>query len=178
VLGEYGFGYGFVPDAAGAPALLAYGPGRFRAAVQTVRFRLMTNGEILARTMFVVARPDKIAAVDVDPIGWSMQLADLVTFRMASRLMSPVLAMADRIPLHARDFDPVAAYIRLANVLTAELAENHLGISKAAVEKRMLFQHLRAHQEVLHRSLRIWRMVPDWTAHATLPGFCSRGVEC
>jgi hypothetical protein len=178
VLGEYGFGYGFVPYAPGGPALLAYGPGRFRAAVQALRFRLMANGEIHARATFVVARPDKIAAVDVDPIGWSMQLADLVTFRMASRLMSPVLAMADRFPLHARDFDPVAAYIRMANTLTAGLAENHLGISKAAVEKRMLFQHLRAHQEMLHRSLRVWRMVPDWTAHAKLPGFCHRGVGC
>jgi hypothetical protein len=178
VLGEYGFGYGFVRYAPGGPALLAYGPGRFRAAVQALRFRLMTNGEIRARTTFVVARPDRIAAVDVDPIGWSVQLADLVTFRMASRLMSPVLAMADRLPLHARDFDPVAAYLWTANTLTAGLAENYLGLSKVAVEKRVLFQHLRAHQEMLHRSLRIWRMVPDWTAHAKLPGFCHRGVGC
>ena len=178
VLGHYGFGYAFVPYASGGPGLLAYGPGRFRAAVQAVSFKLMANGEIRARTMFVVARPDKIAAVDVDPIGWSVQLADLVTFRMASRLMGPVLAMADRLPLHARDFDPVAAYIWMANTMTAGMAENYLGISKAALEKRMLFQHLRSHQEMLHRSLRIWRMVPDWTAHAKLPDFCHRGMGC
>jgi hypothetical protein len=46
------------------------------------------------------------------------------------------------------------------------------------VEKRMLFQHLRAHQEMRHRSQRMWRMVPDWAAQAKLPGFCYQGVEC
>lgn len=174
VLGEYGFACAFVPYA--SAGLLAYGPGRFRAAVQRVSFTLMADGEIRARTQFVATRPDKIAAVDVDPIGWSVQLADLVTFRMASRLMSPLLAMADRLPLHARDFDPVAAYIWMANAVTAGMAENYLGISKFALEKRMLFQQLKADQEMLHRSLRVWRMVPDWTAPGKLPDFCHRGI--
>ena len=83
--------------------------------------------------------------MDVDPIGWGVHLADLVTFRITSRLMSPLLAMTDRPPVHANGFDPVAAYIWMANTLTGGMAEKHFGISKAVLEKRMLLQRFKEH---------------------------------
>jgi hypothetical protein len=168
VVADYGFGYALVPDS----------QGRFHTAMQTVRFRLMADGEIRARAVSVVNRPDRITAIDVDPIGWGVQLADLMTFRMASRVMSPMLAVTDRLPLRTHGLDPIAAYIWIANTLTGGMAEKHFGISKAELEKRMLLQHYRHHHEMLQRSLQVWRMVPDWTAHARLPDYCQAEVGC
>ena len=178
VLAEYGFGYAFVPYAPDGPGVLAWGPGHLRAAIQRVSFRLLSDGEIRARAVFIVNRPDRIAAVDVDPIGWGMRLADLVTLRMASWLMSPVLTMTDRLPLRANGVDPIAAYIWMANTMTGGMAEKHFGISKTVLEKRMLLQRFKQHHEMLHSSLQIWRMVPDWTAHDELPEYCRRGAAC
>jgi hypothetical protein len=163
-LAEYGYGFAFVPNPAGKTGMLANRSGYVHCGVQTITFRLTADGEIRARTLFVVNRPDRIAAVDVDPIGWGLQVADRVTFRMASRIVSPVLAMTERLPLKASRVDPVAAYLWMANAMTGGLAEKHLGLSKAVLEKRMLLAHFKQHEDMLHRLLQVWRMVPDWTS--------------
>jgi hypothetical protein len=133
-------------------------------------FRLTADGEIRARALLVVNRPERIAAVDVDPIGWGLQVADLITFRMASRVVSPMLAMTDRLPLKAGQVDPIATYLWMANAMTGGLAEKHLGLSKAVLEKRMLLAHFKQQEETLHRLLQVWRMVPDWTATEPILG--------
>ncbi len=167
---EYGYGFAFVPSSPSKPGILANRAGYVRAGVQTITFRLTADGEIRARALFVVNRPDRIAAVDVDPIGWGLQVADLVTFRMASRVVSPLLAMTDRLPLKASRVDPIAAYMWMANAITGGLAEKHLGLSKAVLEKRMLLAHFKQQQEMLHRLLQVWRRVPDWTAEHVIFG--------
>jgi hypothetical protein len=181
VLGEYGFGYAFVPYAP-EPGMIAYGPGHFAAAIQTVDFKVMEDGEIRVRASFVVNRPNKIANVDVAPLDWSFQLADLMTFNMASRLMGPVMApmkaMADRLPLtRVNGVDPISAYIWMANALTGGLAEKRFGISKSVLEKRMLVQHFMQHYEMLINSLLVWRTVADWTEHERLPDYCRTGAS-
>jgi hypothetical protein len=178
ILGEYGYGYSFVPFAVHPGGPIAYGPGHFAAAIQTVHFKVADDGEIRARAVFVVNRPDKIAQIDIDPIGWGFQMADLMTFNMASRFMNPLKAAADRLPLRVNGLDPIAAYIWMANTMTGGMAGRQLGISKEVLEKRMLVQHFMQHYALLINSLLVWRLVPDWTDADKLPDFCTQGIKC
>jgi hypothetical protein len=179
VLGRYGLCYAFVPYAPpDGPPVVAYGPGHFAAAIQTFDFTLKEDGEIRVLAAFVVSRPNKITNVDIAPVDWAVQLADKVTFGTASRLMSPVKAVADRLPLRVNGVDPISAYIWMINAMTGGLAARRFGISRVSLEKRMLLQHFMQHYEMLNASLLAWRMVADWTDHERLPAFCREGVAC
>jgi hypothetical protein len=177
VRAQYGFGYAFVPYAPD-PGMIAYGPGHFAAAIQTVDFRVMDSGEVRVRAAFVVNRPDKIAKVDIAPLDWGVRLADIMTFNMASKVMKPVQAMANRLPLRIEGLDPIAAYIWLANTMTGGMAARDFGISKLSLEKRMLVQHFVQHYEMLINSLLVWRAIPDWTDHEHMPPNCRQGTPC
>jgi hypothetical protein len=172
VLGQYGFGYAFVPYSPDGPGVIAYGPGHFTAAIQNVDFTIVSDGEIRVRTAFVVNRPGKIAQVDIDPIDWSFRFADMLTFGIASRVMAPVKTVADTLPLRVSGLDPISTYIWMANTVTGGMAATRLGYSKSVLEKRMLVQHFLQNYEMLRSSLLVWRTVPDWTDDATLPAFC------
>jgi len=177
VLGEYGYGYAFIPYApAGGMEMLAYGPGHFAAAFQSLYFRVMDSGDIRVRGVFIVNRPDKVAKIDIDPIDWSFRLADLVTFNMASRFMSPVKDIAEKLPLRISGIDPVGTYISMVNYLSGGRAAQQLGHSMSVLEKRMLLQHFMQHYEMLINSLMVWRKVVDWTDSANLPDYCRRGA--
>jgi hypothetical protein len=178
VLGQYGFGYAFLPYAPGGPGVIAYGPGHFAAAIQNVDFTVMADGEIRVRAAFVVNRPNQIAHVDIDPIEWSFRLADMLTFGTASRVMAPVKAIADTLPLRVSGVDPISTYIWMANAVTGGMAGRRLGHSKTVLEKRMLVQHFMQHYDMLTSSLLVWRMVADWTDHERLPAFCREGAAC
>jgi hypothetical protein len=177
VLGEYGYGYAFVPYAP-HPGPIAYGPGHFSAAVQSLHFRVMESGEIRARAAFIVNRPQQIAKIDIDPINWGFQMADMMTFNMASRVMNPLKELTGRLPLRVSGIDPIAAYIWMANTMTGGLASKQLGISKEVLEKRMLVQHFMQHYAMLINSLLVWRLIPDWTDQERLPEFCNKGFRC
>jgi hypothetical protein len=175
VLGEYGFGYGLLPYAP-QPDLFAYGPGHFDVGYQSFVFRVLTNGEIRAEAEFVVNRPDKMLSIDVDPIAWGFKAADRMTGNLASRVMSPLKALAERLPLRLSGVDPVSMYISAANALSGGLAASQLGISKTQLEKFMLMRHFIQHRQMLISSQLVWRMVPDWTDADALPEFCHRGL--
>ena len=174
VMAEYGFGYGFVPYAP-EPSVIAYGPGRFAAAVKTIRFRLHDDGRIMVRAVFVVNRPEAIAKVDVDPLGWTMDLADKATFNMASGVISPLKHLADSLPLRVNGIDPFETYIWLANTLTGGRAGSQLDITKESLERRMMVQHFMQHYELLTNAADIWRQVDDWAAADALPAYCQTG---
>jgi len=135
----------------------------------------MLDGEIRVRAAFVVNRPTKIASMDVAPVDWSFQIADMMTFNMASRVMAPMKAIAQRLPLRVTGLDPISAYIWMANTITGGMAAQRLGISKEVLEKRMLVQHFMQHYEMLINSLLVWRLVPDWTDADRLPEYCRTG---
>ena len=177
VLGEYGYGYAFMPYAPpGGPDVIAYGPGHFAAAFQSVHFKVMNSGDIRVRASFIVNRPDKVAKIDIDPIAWSFQLADLVTFNMASRMMSPVKYAAGKLPLRLSGIDPIGTYISMANYLSGGRAARQLGHSMLVLEKRMLLQHFMQHYEMLINSLLVWRKIVDWTDAESLPEYCRHGA--
>lgn len=177
VRARYGFGYAFMPYVP-APDMIAYGPGHFAAAIQTVDFSVMDDGEIRVRAAFVVNRPDKIAAMDIAPVDWGMRLADLMTFNLASKVMKPVLSAAGRLPLKISGLDPVSSYIWLLNTMTGGIAARDFGISKLSLERRMLVQHFVQHYEMLSHSLLAWRAIADWTDHERLPEHCRLGTRC
>jgi hypothetical protein len=177
VLGEYGYGYAFMPYAPpGGPDIVAYGPGHFAAAFQSVHFKVMESGDIRVRASFIVNRPEKVAKINIDPIDWTFRLADLVTFNMASRLMGPVKDVADRLPLRISGIDPIGTYISVANYVSGGRAAQQLGHSMSVLEKRMLLQHFMQHYEMLINSLLVWRKIVDWTDGANLPDYCREGV--
>ena len=146
------------------------------AAFQSVHFTLMESGDIRARAAFIVNRPQHVARVDIDPVGWGFQLADLMTFNMASRVMAPVKQVAERLPLRVTGVDPIGVYISVANFLSAGRAASELGHSMTVLEKRMLMQHFMQHYEMLINSLLAWRKVSDWTDAAKVPEYCRKGL--
>ncbi|HSL21243.1 MAG TPA: hypothetical protein VK886_06890 [Vicinamibacterales bacterium] len=176
VLGEYGFGYGLLPYSPD-PSIFAYGPGRFGAGFQSFAFQVLRNGEIRAKAVFVVNRPDKILSIDVDPIDWGFRVADLMTLNLASTVMAPFKAIAKQLPLRLSNVDPISLYISTANLVSGGLAERRLGISKTQLEKHMLLRHFLQHRQMLITSLLVWRMVADWTDVKALPDFCHRGFS-
>ena len=178
VLGEYGYGYAFMPYAPGGPdEMIQYGPGHFAAAFQSVYFKVETSGEIKVRASFVVNRPDKVARVNIDPVSWSFQLADLMTFNLASKVMAPVKDVAGRLPLRISGVDPIATYISVANFVSGGRAARDLGHSMSVLEKRMLVQHFMQHYEMLNTSLVAWRKIADWTDERTVPASLRQGVR-
>ena len=88
VLGEYGFGYGFIhnPD----PSSLAFGPGQFEAAYKTFRFRILETGEVQVHMEFVVNRPTaalrvSFAGAHFDPVYPAIDAINLFTGGYAAK---------------------------------------------------------------------------------------------
>jgi hypothetical protein len=176
VAARCGLGVAFVPYAPENPGMIAYGPGHLAAAIQNIDFTLLDDGEIRARAAFIVNRPKQMARVDFDPIEWTLKLADVLTFGAASRVMSPVKSIAGTLPLRVSGVDPIATSIWIVNAILRGTADGELAHSKTLFEQRMLAQHAQQHREMLTRSLRVWRMVPDWMDEDRLPPFCREGA--
>lgn len=175
VLGEYGFGYGLLPYTPD-DTIFAYGPGKFAAGFQSFVFQVLKTGEIRAKAVFVVNRPDRILSIDLDPVEWGFQVADMMTFNLASAAMAPLKNLAKQLPLRLADLDPVSLYISTVNTMSGGMAARQFGISKVQLEKHMLHRHFVQHREMLITSQFVWRMVPDWTDRGALPDFCHRGL--
>ena len=173
VLGSYGIGYAFIknPD----QGLIAYGPGQFDAAFESIQFNVHASGEIRVRMVFVVNRPRQIANVAIDPIGWSNRMVDIFSLGMASRIFGPVKDFFDQVPLKFGSFDPVYGYVALANSLTSGWAGNALCISREQLDKDFLVQHFMQHYQAVVGSLLTWRQIRDWLDAANLPPWVVMG---
>lgn len=172
-LGRYGIGYSFIRDP--SEGLIGYGPGQFKAAIELINFEVSTRGEIRVSMIFVVNRPERIANVSLNPVDWSLRLADLFSFGMTSRLLAPVRNTFERIPVSTDSFDPVYGFISLANALTANQAAQQLCISREQLEKDFLAQHFTQHYVTIVGSLLTWRQIPDWLDSAALPEWVVKG---
>lgn len=173
LLGRYGLGYAFVREL--TPSLTAYGPGEFRAAIETFRFDVLESGEIRVRMVFVADRPQRVANIPIDPVNWSFSLADLFSFGLASRLFSPVKNVLDRLPTNVTTIDPVFPSISLVNALTGNRAAETLCISRETLEVEFLVKHFMQHYETLVGSLLTWRQVRDWLDSAAIPEWVVAG---
>jgi hypothetical protein len=175
VIGDYALGYAFIKTP--RSGFLAYGPGRFEAAVEAIRFRVLGSGQIRVHMVFVANRPGSIASVSIDPIDWGIWTADWLSGGAASRVLRPVRDVLDRRPVRLGTFDPVYSYVSLANAVTGGLAAQQLCISRQALDKQFLVQHFKQHYQTLVGSLLTWRQIPDWTDEASLPEWVITGAS-
>lgn len=173
LLGRYGLGYAFVKEL--TPGLTAYGPGEFRAAIETFRFDVLESGETRVRMVFVADRPQRVANIPLDPVNWSFSLADFFSFGLTSRLLAPVKNMIDRLPANVTTFDPVFPSISFVNALTRNQAADALCISRQTLEVEFLIKHFMQHYQTLVGSLSTWRQVRDWLDGAALPEWIVAG---
>jgi hypothetical protein len=172
VLGEYGVGYAFIKNP--LQGLIAYGPGEFDAAFESIRFRILDSGRITVRMVFVANLPTAVANVVIDPVEWSFRVADLFSFGMASRLFGPLRVILGRLPLQLR-FDPVLSYVAAANSLSGDAAARQLCISREQLDKLFLLQHFRQHYQTIIGALLTWRQVPNWLDEKNLPPWAISG---
>lgn len=175
VLGRYGFGYAFVRNA--SVGMLAYGPGEFDAAIELIHFHVLASGETRARLVFVVNRPDRIVNATLDPVGLGFGAADLFSFGLASTIFRPLRGALERVSPRLGPFDPVNAYVTLANQLTGGLAAENLCISREQLERDFLVQHFMQHYQMLTGALLTWRRTPDWLDPEALPKSAVTGLD-
>ncbi|HVT19294.1 MAG TPA: hypothetical protein VHQ90_24335 [Thermoanaerobaculia bacterium] len=178
VLGRYGFGYAFIKNP--APGVIAFGPGEFDAAFETIVFEVHDSiaddpGLVDVEMVFVVNRPERIVNVSLDPLGWGMRLADLMSFGMTSRLLAPVQGSFKLLPRSA-GIDPIFAFIDLANLLTCGRAKEELCLSREQIEFTFLVLHFMQHYTMANGSLLVWREVADWTNPAKVPRWAKTGT--
>jgi hypothetical protein len=172
VLGEYGVGYAFIKNP--LQGLIAYGPGEFDAAFESIRFRILDSGRIMVRMVFVANLPTAVANVVIDPVDWTFRAADLFSFGLASRLFRPLRVILGRLPLQVH-FDPVLSYVAAANLLSGNAAARQLCISREQLDKLFLLQHFMQHYQTIIGALLTWRQVPDWLDEKNLPPWAISG---
>ena len=80
-------------------------------------------------------------------------------------------------PLRLGQFNPVYAYIDVANALTFGQAGARLCITRDQLDKRFLVQHFMQHYQAITGSLLTWRQVPDWLDTASLPDWVVNGTS-
>ena len=176
MLGQYGYGYAVLKDPTDR-GLLAYGPGQFDAGFQVFHFRVLDSGEVRAKLVFVVNRPERILNLSLNPVTWGRTLADLVSFGLSSRLFAPAQGMLAQLPFRGGSLDPVFGSIALLNWLTGGLAARELCISRDDLEKEFLVQHFMQNYDLIVGSLQTWRQIPDWLDSASLPEWVVQGVS-
>lgn len=172
LLGRYGLGYALLRDP--TTGLLAYGPGQFDAGCQLIDFKIFEDGRIQTCLTFVVNRPQQILNLSLNPLSWGVDLADLMSMGMASRLFAP-LRQAVRPAGQPDGFDPVFTFIALANVLSGGRAAQDLCISRDRLETDMLLQHFQQHYDLISGSLVTWRSVSDWLDRSAIPDWVLQG---
>lgn len=173
LLGRYGLGYAFVREL--TPGLTGYGPGEFRAAIETFRFDVLESGETRVRMVFVADRPQRVANLRIDPVDWGFGLADLFSFGLTSRLLAPVKNALNKLSTNVATFDPVFPSISVVNALTANQAAETLCISRETLETEFLIKHFMQHYQTIVGSLVTWRQVRDWLDSAAVPEWIVAG---
>jgi hypothetical protein len=175
VLGRYGLGYAFVKEP--TTGLLAWGPGQFAAAVELFDFLVYEDGRIRVEMVFVADRPQRILNLSLNPISWSLTLADLLTFGLSSRFFIPLQGVLDQLPFSGGNVDPVYAFIWLANALSGGQAAQQLCLSTEELDRQFLVKHFMQHYQTVAGALHTWRQIPDWLNSAALPEWVVRGVS-
>ena len=158
VLGRYGFGYAFLRNP--TPGLLAYGPGEFDAAFETIDWSVLADGRVRLDMSFVVNRPENIVNPALNPLSWGMQMANVMSLGLASRFLPPAFGPSGL----GAGGDPVFTFLSLANLMTGGLASSELCLSRSQLEKSFLVTHFNQHYTMATGSLMTWRQIPDWLA--------------
>ncbi len=172
-LGHYGIGYSFLPSP--KPGLLAYGPGRFAAAIELIDFHVHTDGRVRVSMAFVANRPERILDLPLNPLIWGLDLSDLVLPEEAGPLLWSMRRALSSMPLFGAMVDPVYVSLDLANLVSGGLASRELCWDRETLELEFLAKHFMQHYETVVGSLQTWRQIPDWLDEAALPEWVKRG---
>jgi hypothetical protein len=162
---RFGLGYAFIKKP--APELVAYGPGQFDAAIELIEFATAADCSVRVRMVFVANRPTRVTSVSLDPTTWARRGFQLLTGGKTAAGDG-----GDRF-----SFDPVYAYVDLANLLTGGAAASRLCISREQLDRDFLVQHYMEHYHAIVGSLATWRRVRDWTDAPSLPAWIATGVS-
>lgn len=171
VLGEYGMGIATLKNP--HKRLVAYGPGYFEAGFETIRFRVLSDGTVRVRLVFVANRPETYADLPLNPLYWGLKLTDFLSLGLTSRLLGSLEASVDQTPL---PLSSVNVYtVALLNVLTAGQAGQQLCISNPNIQKYFLVKHFLQNYTWIVNSLLTWRQTPNWLDCAALPDWVVTG---
>ncbi len=174
VIGQYGFGYGFVPNP--TARTLGYGPGEFEVAFQHIHFRLLENGRVHVQLVFVANRLQKVVNVPLDPIRFGLNIADWASFGVAKPALAPLRLALNKLP-SVPLVDPITSLIDLVNFVTVGEAGRILCISRRRLEQVFLIRHFLQHHDMINGALQTWRGIEDWTDEALLPEWVKTGVS-
>jgi len=169
-----GIGYALLPSADDS-GLLAYGPGRFQSGFQLIEFNVRDTGDIRARLVFLVNRPEHILQVSTEPFAAAGRLFGAFSSAVGSLLGLSADASQGLSGTSTTKFDPLGVYADVLNAATGGRAASALCISKEHLEKEFLLFHFHRHYEMLVGALLTWRQVTDWRQNA-LPQWVKTGV--
>ena len=173
VAAEFGLGYAYLKNA--KPGTLAYGPGEFDAAFQLIRFRLLDDGSIQVRMVFVANRPKGVLNIPLDPLALAVRAASALSLSSVSEVLSRVQRQITALTGPAPTLDPVYGYVSLMNVLTGGYAARQWCISREQLSIEFLVKHFEEHYNALAGALYTWRQVPDWLDATRLPAWVITG---
>lgn len=173
VLAQYGFGYAFLKNP--EPSVLAWGPGKFDAAFQTLDWEVFEDGRIRVGMVFVANRPAAIARIPLNPALLACTATDMVLGEGARALTAPFCQMAAALPGSQLSFDPVYSFVTLANLATAGFAGRELCISRQQLEKQLIMTHFQKHYAAISGSLQTWRQIRNWDDERSLPRWVISG---
>jgi len=176
VLGRYGFGYAILKRKA-ERTIFARSSEIFKTGYLLLNFELNSKGHSTAQLVMVINRPRRILDMDLNPVALGVGLADLMSFGFASRLLSPVSGVLERLSPRIGNFDPVTAYMSLADVLSAGISAEQLCISMETIEKQMLLENFIQHYDLIVGSIVTWRQTQNWLDPAKLPQQAVSGVH-
>jgi hypothetical protein len=173
VTAEFGLGYAYLKNA--KPRALAYGPGEFDAAFQLIRFRVLDDGEIKIRMVFVANRPKGVLNIQLDPIALTVRATNALSFGIASEPLARLQRQLTLLTGPAPRFDPVYGYVSLMNGFTGGYAARQWCISRDQLSIDFLVKHFEVHYHALSGALYTWRQIPDWLDTARLPQWVVTG---
>ena len=176
VLGRYGLGYAILKRMENR-SVFARSVDIFRTGFQLLNFELDHKGQSSAQLVMVINRPERILDMELNPVTLGFGLADVMSFGFASRLFSPVSDLLEGIFPRIGGFDPVTAYLSLANALSAGISAEQLCISMDTIEKQMLLENFIQHYDLIVGSIVTWRQTQNWLDPRQLPQQAISGVH-
>ncbi|MCP4660301.1 MAG: hypothetical protein GY856_33285 [bacterium] len=174
VLGEYGYGYAFIPSPE-LDSVFAYGPERLTSAFEYIHFRVLDNGEVWVKMAFVANYPRRILINASSLAELGLKVADGMSLGTASKVFRPMLAALNRTPLRYFQPAPVFASIDLLNFATAGLTGDLLAINRERLIKDVMSAHFLMLYDFILDSLPTFKKVPNWLDRKKLPSWVVTG---
>jgi len=176
VLGRYGFGYAILRREVDR-GIFAPSTDIFRTGFQILNFELDNRGQSRVQLVLVVNRPRRILDMDLNPVALGVGLVDLLSFGFASRILSPMSGVLERLSARIGNFDPVTTYMSLADTLSVGISAEQLCVSMETLEKQMLLESFIQHYDLIVGSIVTWRQTQNWLDPAQLPQQALSGVH-